>query len=141
MPESPNFAKEWSVKGGYGAEKTVIREIAEAIGTIDPENNRLDDILTVVAESCLNAFEHGGRPDAEGDEEVKVSMKADDRSLKFRICDRGPVVPELPVPDIRDNWLAEHPRGWGLLFIRELSDRFEYGQCDGWFYVEATFYR
>lgn len=55
------FAAKWVLSSEYGQEKNVLSEISAIIGRLDPLSTRLDDMLTAVAEACLNAFEHGNR--------------------------------------------------------------------------------
>lgn len=90
---------------------------------------RLDDARLLVSEVVTNAVEH---VDAEGD--IHVSVAFENRRLRIEVVDpgRGFAVPEAREPG--------NPRGWGLEFVRRLSDRWGVGNGDGarvWFELTA----
>ncbi|MGG2199482.1 ATP-binding protein [Paenibacillus validus] len=132
--------KEWNMPGEYGCEKKIMQEVASVIARINPEEHRIDDIMTVIAEVCLNAIEHGNLSNPSLP--VTLQMIADNEKYKFRVLDHGTRKPVIPYEQpLSDKWKEEHPRGWGLFLIRRLSDRFEFGERDGKVYVDVTFYR
>lgn len=129
------FAAQWVLPSEYGQEKKIMRELA-AIVSMDPLFTRLDDMLTVVTEACLNAFEHGNG--LNGSLPVQVGMTIDEIRYLFRISDEGNGF-ELPVRRACPH--LEEYRGWGLCFIEALADRWAYGRSDGKFYIEFEFNR
>lgn len=133
---------EWKIPSICGAEKTVLREAFHVISRCCPNELRIDDMMTAVSEACINAMEHGNR--FNGAVMVTVQLKITEQQYRFRIIDCG-----LKLPDERDEGQQgledrrgqEHPRGWGLFLIRELSDHAVFGQLDGQTYIDIVFQR
>ncbi len=132
------FAAKWVLSSEYGQEKNVLSEISAIIGRLDPLSTRLDDMLTAVAEACLNAFEHGNRLNI--NLPVRVRMKVDEISYLFHISDEGEGF-NSPKREAGSPEGEEEFRGWGLLFIEALADRWSYGRSRGKFYIEMEFKR
>lgn len=128
----------WVLSSAYGQEKVILNELAAAIGKIgqtDPLSERLDDMMTAVTEACLNAFEHGNRLNEQLP--VLVQMILDETGCLFRISDEGT---GFQAPERMENKEGAL-RGWGLLFIDQLADRWTCGRSGGKFYVEMEFKR
>lgn len=133
------YEKHWTLDSVIGEEKVLLDELAVILMKLDPASARSNDILSAVAEACLNAFEHGNRliPTLP----VQVYMVVDDGGYCFRIFDEGSgFTPILSSIDRTDTQQKE-ARGWGLLIMRNLADRCECGRNDDHFYVELQFRR
>ncbi|HLA42152.1 MAG TPA: SpoIIE family protein phosphatase [Aggregatilineales bacterium] len=96
--------------------RSTVGALAREIGFSD---DKIEDIQTAVAESCMNAIEHGNAQDISLP--VSVLLSATARSIEIRVTDSGRkyLSPNLPEPGFGDL------RGWGLFFIRNLMDVFE----------------
>jgi serine/threonine-protein kinase RsbW len=142
LQENAFFSKEWSLQSEIGTEKQAMADIAQILASSRPCCTRMEDMLTVVAEACLNAFEHGNRFDTAY--EVRLRMVVSPTSVTFRVLDHGEGIKEEPA-SVRgvDQWSLSNPRGWGLRLIHELSDRVEFGrdEQDNCFYIEIEFKR
>ncbi|MDN5362392.1 MAG: serine/threonine-protein kinase RsbW [Moorella sp. (in: firmicutes)] len=112
-----------------GNERVAMAAAAAAgrLAGLSPE--RLADLRTVVAEACLNAFEHGNsnRPD------LPVYLTFTSRAGGFRVLvrDRGPGFQLAgPTPPSLEYLLAggSSGRGWGLWLIKQLADRVQVRQ-------------
>ena len=83
---------------------------------------RIEDLMTVVAEAAINSMQHGnkGRPNAK----VTIVFNFKDETIYVTVTDEGDGIKKiLPKPDIDriiDN--LDPPIGFGLFFIRELAD-------------------
>ena len=76
---------------------------------------RLQDAELLVSELVTNAIRHAGLDDGDT---ITLSVEASDRALRIEVSDPGPgFAPAEPYPD------SDHPSGWGLYLVRELSDR------------------
>lgn len=78
---------EWTIPSRIGCEKRMIRNVAAAVAGHCPEEERSEDIVTAVAEACLNAIEHGNRLEARLP--VTVRMMVDEEQYRIRVFDRG----------------------------------------------------
>ncbi|WP_052487305.1 ATP-binding protein [Gordoniibacillus kamchatkensis] len=133
------FSAEWVLPSEYGCEKKVLAEIEAYVKRADPAFERSDNMLTAVAEACLNAFEHGNR--LEESLTVQVRMTADERKYLFQIFDEGEGFAACPghlQPAERVTG-REVARGWGLFLIGALADRWACGRSEGKFYIEIEF--
>jgi serine/threonine-protein kinase RsbW len=139
------FMKEWFLQCRIGSEKAVLSDISHLLQADDPLYSRKDDILTAVAEACLNAFEHGNGFDSPN--VVKLRMEAYPARYLFQIYDRGVGLTKqgLGLNGFRpmDRWAEDNPRGWGLHLIKQLSDRIESKWCTKEYrhYMEIEFVR
>ena len=76
---------------------------------------RLQDAELLVSELVTNAIRHAGLDDGD---KITLSVEASDRALRIEVSDPGPgFAPAELYPD------SDHPSGWGLYLVRELSDR------------------
>jgi serine/threonine-protein kinase RsbW len=141
LRENAVLSKEWSLHSRIGSEKEAISEISGILSTIEPRCGRVEDIVTVVAEACLNAFEHGNRFSPVF--EVRLRMTVQPTKYIFRVLDHGDGISREAEASVgSDQWSQTNPRGWGLKLIRELSDRVEFGwDKEKQFYIEIEFQR
>jgi anti-sigma regulatory factor (Ser/Thr protein kinase) len=114
----------FTVPSEPGNEKIVMERVATIASSkagLDPA--RLDRLKTAVAETVMNAIEHGNNNQSELS--VEVAVFAGVHALVVRIRDHGggAEVPEATDPDIDAKLRGEQsPRGWGLFLIRHMVD-------------------
>lgn len=108
---------EWSIPSEFAQEKRISANIAKLSGTSGVFGNRLDDMMTAVAEACLNALEHGNRLD--GRSQVRVRVQVSASRAVYRIYDSGSgfdytqCEEERLAAAVAGNKLHEdNPRGW-----------------------------
>ncbi|MBO9606720.1 MAG: ATP-binding protein [Paenibacillaceae bacterium] len=123
-----------------------MRDIASAIGDLNAPEPRLDDMLTAVAEACLNAIEHGNGERAELPVQVTFLVCDDKYALRVRDCGAGIDAATLRPPakeeNVRTKLGWDNPRGWGMRLMRHCADSIHTGfETDGLFYVELQFAR
>ncbi len=106
-----------------GTERQVMERVAKAVGAVALDPRRLERLKTAVAETTMNAIEHGnaGRPELP----VAVRVALAEGALVVRITDQGGGrdIPEPEAPDIEAKLAGlQRPRGWGLFLIKEMVD-------------------
>lgn len=108
----------WRIPSRWGEEKRVlsgVRALALACGF---PASRAEDMVSAVAEACLNAAEHGNGMDP--DRYVRVEYRFADAAAIIRVYDNGAGFPETAARRKPDD--AEGGRGWGLPLMRGLAD-------------------
>ena len=113
----------FTVPSAPGNERLAVERVEAAIVDVGLDAARLERLRTAIAETTMNAIEHGNanRPDLL----VEVEVYADPSALLVRISDRGtgPAAFEMDEPDIAAKLRGEQtPRGWGLFLIRHMVD-------------------
>lgn len=125
-----------------GNERQVMREVADAVSPLNLPSASVERLKTAVAETTMNAMEHGNHYDANLD--VRIQVAASPNAVRVRITDHGGSrsIPPTPTPDI-DAKLAgrQSPRGWGLFLIRSMVDEMETVADEAHHTVELTIYR
>jgi serine phosphatase RsbU (regulator of sigma subunit)/anti-sigma regulatory factor (Ser/Thr protein kinase) len=129
MPEAVRQADEWrrldrfELPSAPGNEREASRRVALAVEPLGLPLPRVERLKTAVAESVMNAIEHGNMNQAELLVEVEVYVSH--AKLLVRIADQGltKVIPPPQVPDL-DAKLAglQSPRGWGMFLIEKMVD-------------------
>jgi serine phosphatase RsbU (regulator of sigma subunit)/anti-sigma regulatory factor (Ser/Thr protein kinase) len=114
---------EFEVPSEIGSERAPVERVVRAIAPLDLPASRLEQLRTAVAETIMNAVEHGnsGRPELP----VAIRVTASETDLEVAITDRGGdlPIPEAPDPDLEAKLTGEQgPRGWGLFLIRNMVD-------------------
>jgi serine/threonine-protein kinase RsbW len=115
---------ELSVPSEPGNERRATEVVAGAIKDVGLTEQRLERLKTAVAETTMNAMEHGNeyRPEVP----VKIRVLSSEADLSVRITDQG--VSPLPDPDKEAPDLEakleglQTPRGWGLFLIKNMVD-------------------
>lgn len=130
LPEAVRMSDEWRLLAQFelpstpGNEREAMRRVDEAIAGVGLNQSRRDRLKTAVAESVMNAIEHGNQNRA--DLMVEVEVLSSPRTLLVRIADQGlnKHIPSPQIPDL-DAKLAgkQSPRGWGLFLIEKMVDR------------------
>lgn len=136
LTEMPDV--EWTIPSEFGREKKVLEEAADNLQRLGVCEQRQEDMLTALAEACLNAMEHGNALNAALP--VKVTFRRKDGNYIFDIYDHGTGFDDAQKQaEVQVNWSKEQPRGWGLLLIHSLADEVRHGFDRGLFYIQIRF--
>ena len=115
---------DFTVPSEPGNERPAMEKVADAVKELPLSGQRLARLKTAVAESTMNAMEHGNKYRAEVPVEVLVLVE--DQDLMVRITDRGSGPPPSQAEDVPDLEAklagAQTPRGWGLFLIERMVD-------------------
>jgi len=114
---------EFAVPSEIGAERAAVERVAGAVAALDLPAARLEQLRTAVAETIMNAVEHGNQSRPELPVGIRVTASA--TSLEVAVTDQGGdrPIPEAPEPDLKAKLSGEQdPRGWGLFLIRNMVD-------------------
>jgi anti-sigma regulatory factor (Ser/Thr protein kinase) len=115
---------ELSVPSEPGNERRATEVVAGAIKDVGLTQQRLERLKTAVAETTMNAMEHGNeyRPEVP----VKIRVLSSETDLSVRITDQGgsPLPdPDKEAPDLEAKLEGlQTPRGWGLFLIKNMVD-------------------
>lgn len=107
-----------------GSERIASDRVAEILVPLNLAPPVLERLKTAVAETTMNAMEHGNHYQPELPVEIEVLASAD--QLVVRVTDQGgdEAILAYVEPDL-DAKLAglQSPRGWGLFLIRNMADQ------------------
>jgi len=107
-----------------GNERLAMEKVADAIRGVPLSGQRLARLKTAVAESTMNAMEHGNRYDPEVPVRIQVCLLKE--RLLVRIIDRGSgPLSSLTAkgPDLEAKLEgAQTARGWGVFLIERMVD-------------------
>jgi anti-sigma regulatory factor (Ser/Thr protein kinase) len=106
-----------------GNERMAIDKVAQAVTPLGLDLATTERLKTAVAESVMNAIEHGNKYQAELP--VDVVVAATDAAVIVRVTDhgQGPEESAVTTPDIEAKITGEQtPRGWGLFLIEQMVD-------------------
>jgi anti-sigma regulatory factor (Ser/Thr protein kinase) len=131
---------EFSLPSDPGNERKVMQQVAETIQSMEFSVHRLEQIKTAVAETALNAIEHGN--EYRHELLVTIRVMVSDQALAVQISDQSgdrPIPTHTP-PDL-DAKLAgrQSPRGWGLFLIQRMVDDMRVLHIDNHHVVELIF--
>ncbi|UCH60407.1 MAG: SpoIIE family protein phosphatase, partial [Anaerolineales bacterium] len=131
---------EFSLPSEPGNEIPVMQRVVQAVEHLELPDATLDRLKTAVAETAMNAIEHGNRYQVELPVEVKVSLSAAELCISIRDHGGGQPIPEPETPDL-DAKLAgmQSPRGWGLFLIKNMVDEMRTSADDVHHTVELIF--
>lgn len=134
--------KQWRLDTQFGQEKIVMADIKQLFSASAPSTERVDDMMTAVAEACLNAFEHGNQMRAEA--HVLVEMTGQNDKIRFRVTDEGTGFPYNPAmarerAAVRAAINDSADRGWGVMLITNLADSVRTGFENDRFFMEMHF--
>jgi anti-sigma regulatory factor (Ser/Thr protein kinase) len=107
-----------------GAERDVVARLARALASLHLTRDDLDRLSTAVAETVMNAIEHGNHNDPRLD--VEIAIRTDTTTIEVLVSDKGgqralPENPEIPDLEAKIEGL-QRPRGWGLYLVRNMID-------------------
>ncbi len=112
----------FQVPSEAGNEREVMRRVADAAAPAGLAGERLEKLKTAVAETAMNAIEHGNHNDPVIPVDVRVLRRDDDLVVEIRDHGEHPI-PITETPDIDAKLRGEQPpRGWGLFLIQSLVD-------------------
>lgn len=115
---------EFDVASEPGREREAMQRVADALRPLGLARLQLDLVKTAVAETALNAMEHGNgyRPELP----VHVGCRATADSIVVTVEDQGQGgrIPQPGgVPDLEAKLAGlQSPRGWGLFLVRSMVD-------------------
>jgi anti-sigma regulatory factor (Ser/Thr protein kinase) len=107
-----------------GGERAVVAEVVAAVAPLHLTRDACDRLGTAVAETVMNAIEHGNHNDPAL--LVETTVRTDGTTVEVLVSDRGglralPEHPEIPDLDAKLEGL-QRPRGWGLFLVRSMVD-------------------
>jgi serine phosphatase RsbU (regulator of sigma subunit)/CHASE1-domain containing sensor protein/anti-sigma regulatory factor (Ser/Thr protein kinase) len=107
-----------------GNERPAMEKVAEVVKELPLSEQRLARLKTAVAESAMNAMEHGNKYDPEVPVRIQVWLHKE--RLLVRVIDRGSgPLSSLTAkgPDLEAKLeYAQTPRGWGVFLIERMVD-------------------
>jgi serine phosphatase RsbU (regulator of sigma subunit)/anti-sigma regulatory factor (Ser/Thr protein kinase) len=123
IDERMHILADFEIESAPGNERKAMEKVVDVIHGLNFTKEKLEKLKTAVAESTMNAMEHGNK--YRHDLPVRVVVLASEDSVRVRIRDYGGgrTIPEQVLPDI-DAKLAglQSPRGWGLFLIKNMVD-------------------
>jgi serine phosphatase RsbU (regulator of sigma subunit)/anti-sigma regulatory factor (Ser/Thr protein kinase) len=125
MPNSESWRTllEFELPSEPGNEILAMETVADAIRELNLPEDRLEKLKTAVAETTMNALEHGNK--YREDLSVKIIVRATPSILSVQITDHGggQQIPEPETPDLEAKLAGlQSPRGWGLFLIKQMVD-------------------
>jgi anti-sigma regulatory factor (Ser/Thr protein kinase) len=136
---TPEVLASFEIPSEAGREREVMQRVVEAVGDRLPAS-KLDRLKTAVAETSMNAIEHGNRNDASLP--VKISVTKAPGRVSVFVTDHGGgrAIPEVTTPDIEAKLEGRQtPRGWGLFLIKNMVDDMNVTSDDTHHTVELVF--
>jgi serine phosphatase RsbU (regulator of sigma subunit)/anti-sigma regulatory factor (Ser/Thr protein kinase) len=113
----------FSVASETGNERDALRLVEAATAHLDLSSDQRSRLGTAVAETTMNAIEHGNGLDADKPVEVVVNQRP--TAVEVLITDQGGTRPDIdPVePDLELKLAGlQTPRGWGLFLVENMVD-------------------
>jgi serine phosphatase RsbU (regulator of sigma subunit)/anti-sigma regulatory factor (Ser/Thr protein kinase) len=114
---------EFSLPSEPGNEIQAMQRVVDAVQALDLPTTILERLKTAVAETTMNAIEHGNK--YREDLPVDILVRASPAALSIRITDRGggKDIPEPQTPNLEAKLAGlQSPRGWGLFLIKNMVD-------------------
>jgi anti-sigma regulatory factor (Ser/Thr protein kinase) len=118
---------EFTLASAPGNEQAALQRVAEAVAPLGLSVATLERLKTAVAETTMNAIEHGNgnRPELP----VEILVTTDGANVAVAVTDLGghdAADAPAETPDL-DAKLAgtQTPRGWGLFLIRHMVDELD----------------
>jgi anti-sigma regulatory factor (Ser/Thr protein kinase) len=113
-----------SVSSEPGNERLAMERVAAVVKDLGLSEQRLERLKTAVAETTMNAIEHGNRYRPEVPVVIEVLTSGAD--LSVRINNQGGIrdpAPDMEVPKLEAKLEGlQTSRGWGLFLIRNMVD-------------------
>jgi serine phosphatase RsbU (regulator of sigma subunit)/anti-sigma regulatory factor (Ser/Thr protein kinase) len=120
---SSQLLAEFSLPSEPGNEIQAMQMVVDAVQGLDLPGTILERLKTAVAETTMNAIEHGNKYREELP--VDIMVRASQTALSIRITDRGGgrIIPEPQTPNLEAKLAGlQSPRGWGLFLIKNMVD-------------------
>jgi len=131
----------FSVPSVPGNEIGATKQVVKALHGLNLDELRRERLKTAVAETVMNAIEHGNQNLA--DMPVSIEALAGEDRLCVRVTDHGGThpIPEPQAPDLVAKLAGrQSPRGWGLFLIRNMVDEMNVTNNDAYHTVELVFH-
>jgi serine phosphatase RsbU (regulator of sigma subunit)/CHASE1-domain containing sensor protein/anti-sigma regulatory factor (Ser/Thr protein kinase) len=120
----PRILADFTLPSEPGNERPAMEKVADAVKELPLSGQRLARLKTAVAESTMNAMEHGNRYDPEVPVRIQVWLLKE--RLLVRVIDRGsgPLSsPRGKGPDLEAKLQeSQTARGWGEFLIERMVD-------------------
>jgi len=114
---------DFSLPSQPGNERQAMQQVAAAVAPLHLAEPILERLKTAVAETTMNAMEHGNCYQA--DRLARVQVLASPDRLAVWISDQGGerTIPAYVAPDLQAKLSGlQSPRGWGLFLIQNMVD-------------------
>ncbi len=117
-------------------ERSAMEQVGAVVAGVGLAPLRLNRLKTAVAETTMNAMEHGNHYRA--DQPVRISVRRSAAALAVRVYDYGTGGQVAADPPDLDAKLAglQTARGWGLHLVRHMVDEVHSGSEDGMHMIE-----
>jgi serine phosphatase RsbU (regulator of sigma subunit)/anti-sigma regulatory factor (Ser/Thr protein kinase) len=135
-----NLVAEFSIPSEPGNERKAMQEVAAVVADLGFSEARLERLKTAVAETTLNAMEHGNQYRSELPAMIKVLRSKDKLAIHVTDFGGGKPIPETHTPDLEAKLVGlQSPRGWGLFLIKNMVDAFNIVMDEKHHTVELVF--
>jgi serine phosphatase RsbU (regulator of sigma subunit)/anti-sigma regulatory factor (Ser/Thr protein kinase) len=117
------MVSEFLLSSQPGNERQAMERVAELVKELPLSVTKVERLKTAVAETTMNAMEHGNQYRLEL--EVKIQVMVSEEAIAVRITDYGggKQIPEPVKPDLEAKLAGlQSPRGWGLFLIENMVD-------------------
>jgi serine phosphatase RsbU (regulator of sigma subunit)/anti-sigma regulatory factor (Ser/Thr protein kinase) len=143
-PERPacETLLEFSLPSLPGNERLAIQRIVPVLEPLGLPQTQVERLKTAVAETTMNAMEHGNR--YQPNLMVEIAIRASAEQVVISICDwgGGKEIPETEVPDLEAKLEGlQSPRGWGLFLIKNMVDELHVSSDEFRHTIELVFHR
>jgi len=121
--ETWKLLAEFSLPSEPGNELETMRRVAASVARLNMPIAQLERLKTAVAETAMNAIEHGNH--YQEDLPINVEVFSSNAKLSVRISDFGvdQVAHEYEEPNIDAKLEGKQsPRGWGLFLVKNMVD-------------------
>jgi anti-sigma regulatory factor (Ser/Thr protein kinase) len=122
-PKNRRLIVEFELESQPGNERLAAEMVIESLQAFNFTNQQRDRMHTAVAETVLNAMEHGNL--YHEDQPAFIQVYATSSEIRIRVVDTGgsrPIPPETH-PNLQAKLNGtQSPRGWGLFLIRNMVD-------------------
>lgn len=121
--ETAHVLTEFSLPSMAGTDRTAMEKVVSALEPYSLNTDMMQRIRTAVAETALNAIEHGNQYQPELPVTIQVLTSKPGLAIRVTDCgEKGPI-PEMAAPDLSAKLEGtQSSRGWGLFLIKSMSD-------------------
>ena len=121
--EPAHVMSEFSLPSLSGNDRAAMERVAAVLEPYDLEKSLLQRIRTAVAETALNAIEHGNNYQPELPVTIRVMTARKALSILVSDCGDNGTIPDTTPPDLTAKLEGKQSsRGWGLYLIKSMTD-------------------
>jgi serine phosphatase RsbU (regulator of sigma subunit)/anti-sigma regulatory factor (Ser/Thr protein kinase) len=123
LSEPARILADFSLPSEEGNELEAIERVSDSVQGLGLTARTLERLKTAVAETVMNATEHGNRDRPELPVGIQVLVSGD--ALRVRVSDQGHGLPpaEVETPVLEAKLAGnQSPRGWGIFLIENMVD-------------------